>query len=86
MCLGIPGQVVERIPGYGDQLALVDVVGARRQVNVGMLEGEPLGPGDWVIIHMGFALEKVDEEVARQAMTGLELMGQGQDDAPADLR
>ena len=51
-----------------------------------MLEGEPLGPGDWVIIHMGFALEKVDEEVARQAMTGLELMGQGQDDAPADLR
>ena len=86
MCLGIPGQVVERIPGYGDQLALVDVVGARRQVNVGMLEGEPLGPGDWVIIHMGFALEKVDEEVARQAMTGLELMGQWQDEAPADLR
>jgi hydrogenase expression/formation protein HypC len=86
MCLGIPGQVVERVPGYGDQLALVDVVGARRQVNVGMLEGEPLVPGDWVIIHMGFALEKVDEEVARQAMTGLELMGQRPDDAQADLR
>jgi len=86
MCLGIPGQVVERVNGYGDQLALVDVVGARRQVNVGMLEGEPLMPGDWVIIHMGFALEKVDEEVARRAMTGLELMGRQPDDAQADPR
>ena len=43
MCLGIPGQVVERVPGYGDQLALVDVVGGRRQVNVGMLGGRAAG-------------------------------------------
>jgi hydrogenase expression/formation protein HypC len=75
MCLGIPGQVVERVDGYGDQLALVDVVGGRRQINVGMLEGETLVPGDWVIIHMGFALEKVDEAAARRALAGLELMG-----------
>ncbi len=80
MCLGIPGQVVERVPGYGDQLALVDVVGGRRQINIGMLEGEPLAPGDWVIIHMGFALEKVDEAAARQALAGLELMGRRQDE------
>ncbi len=51
-----------------------------------MLEGEPLEPGDWVIIHMGFALEKVDEEAARQALSGLELMGQPLDDIQVDQR
>lgn len=75
MCLGIPGQVVERVAGFGDQLALVDVVGARRRVNVGMLEGEELEPGDWVLIHVGFAVEKVDAATAEQALAGLELMG-----------
>ena len=57
MCLGIPGQVVEMLSGYGDQLALVDVEGARRRVNIGMLEGDPVAAGDWVIIHLGFAVE-----------------------------
>lgn len=80
MCLGIPGQVVERLAGYGDQLALVDVVGGRRQVNVGMLEGEVLEPGDWVLIHVGFAVEKVDEATAQEALAGLELMGRPLDD------
>ena len=75
MCLGIPGQVVEMVPGYGDQLALVDVEGARRKVNIGMLEGEPPEPGQWVLIHMGFAVELVTEEAAEEAMRGLELMG-----------
>ena len=79
MCLSIPGQVVERVEGFADQLALVDVAGGRRQVNVGMLEGTPLGPGDWVLIHVGFAVEKVDEATARAAMAGLELIGR-----PAD--
>ena len=60
MCLGIPGRVVGLADGYADQLALVDVEGARRQVNVGMLEAPP-GPGDWVLIHMGFAVELIDE-------------------------
>ena len=75
MCLGIPGQVVEIVPGYADQLALVDVLGARRQVNVGMLDAPP-APGDWVLIHMGFALEVIDAAEADRAMSGLELMGQ----------
>jgi hydrogenase expression/formation protein HypC len=66
---------VERVEGYGGQLALVDVVGGRRRVNVGMLEDEVLAPGDWVLIHVGFAVEKVDEAAARQALAGLELMG-----------
>jgi hydrogenase expression/formation protein HypC len=73
--------VVERIPGYGDQLALVDVVGAQRRVNVGMLADEVLEPGDWVLIHVGFAVEKVDEVAARQALAGLELMGRPDGDA-----
>lgn len=75
MCLGIPGQVVEMVAGYGNQLALVDVEGARRKVNIGMLEGEPPEPGQWVLIHMGFAVERVTEEAAEEAMRGLELMG-----------
>jgi hydrogenase expression/formation protein HypC len=75
MCLGIPGQMVEMVPGYGDQLALVDVSGARRRVNIGMLASGPPEPGQWVLIHMGFAVEQVSAEAAEAAMQGLELMG-----------
>lgn len=65
------------VAGYGDQLALVDVVGEHRKVNIGMLPEETFGPGDWVIIHMGFVVEKTDEAGAMAAMAGLELMGRG---------
>lgn len=76
MCLGIPGQVVRLLEGYGNQLALVDVVGEQRRVNIGMLpEDVSLEPGDWIVIHMGFAMEKVDEAGAEKAMAGLEMMG-----------
>ncbi|MFD6059567.1 HypC/HybG/HupF family hydrogenase formation chaperone [Rhodococcus wratislaviensis] len=76
MCLGIPGQVVRMLEGYGNQLALVDVVGEQRKVNIGMLpEDVSLEPGDWIVIHMGFAMEKVDEAGAEKAMAGLEMMG-----------
>jgi len=74
MCLGIPGRVVRIVPGYAGQLALVDVVGAQRRVNIGMLAAPP-EPGEWVLIHMGFALEVIDDAGAEQAMGGLELMG-----------
>ena len=82
MCLGIPGQVIEMVEGYGGQLALVDVSGAARKINIGMLELEQqdLAPGDWVLIHMGFAVERVDAAGAEQAMQGLELMGRPRDD------
>ncbi|MDR7083851.1 hydrogenase expression/formation protein HypC [Arthrobacter ginsengisoli] len=79
MCLGIPGQVVELLEGYGNQLALVDVAGVRRKINIGLLDEGPLEPGTWVLIHMGFALERVDSEGAEQAMGGLELMGRARD-------
>ncbi len=76
MCLGIPGRVVEIADGYAGQVALVDVEGAQRQVNIAMLEEQP-APGEWVLIHMGFAVEVVDEAAARTAMSGLQLMGSG---------
>lgn len=84
MCLGIPGQVVEMVEGYAGQLALIDVLGARNRVNIGMLDldQQNLVPGDWVLIHMGFAVERVDAAGAEQAMAGLELMGRSRDDLP----
>lgn len=82
MCLGIPGQVVQLLEGYGGQLALVDVSGAPRKINIGMLEldEQDLTPGDWVLIHMGFALERIDAAEAEEALQGLELMGRPRDD------
>ncbi|WP_326701240.1 carbamoyltransferase HypF [Streptomyces sp. NBC_01754] len=75
MCLGIPGRVVEIVDGYAGQLALVDVEGARRRVNIGMLD-DPPGSGDWVLLHMGFAVEAIDRAKAEEALAGLEMMGQ----------
>ena len=77
MCLGIPGQVLRLLEGNGGQLALVDVEGAERKVNIGLLDGEPLEPGDWILIHMGMAMEKVGEQQAKDARSGLELLGRG---------
>lgn len=74
MCLGIPGQVVQVLDEYDGQLALVDVQGARRKVNLGILEAPPVS-GDWILIHMGFAMEVIDQAQAEQALTGLETMG-----------
>ncbi|ROP33732.1 carbamoyltransferase HypF [Couchioplanes caeruleus] len=79
MCLGIPGRVVEIVSGYAGQLALVDVVGARRRVNIGMLDAPPAAD-EWVLIHLGFAVEIIDAAQAEQAMRGLELMGQARTD------
>jgi hydrogenase assembly chaperone HypC/HupF len=74
MCLAIPGRVVEIVDGTAGQLAQVDVMGVCRPINLGMLE-EPAVPGDWVMIHMGFAMSVVDEAEADRARSGLELMG-----------
>jgi hydrogenase expression/formation protein HypC len=81
MCLGIPGRVVRILEGNAGQLALVDVLGAQRPVNLGMLEEPALGPGDWILIHMGFALERIDEAGAARALSGLQLMRHGSEGA-----
>ncbi|MET0953849.1 MAG: carbamoyltransferase HypF [Aeromicrobium sp.] len=78
MCLGIPGRVTQMAEGFGGQIALVDVEGVSRQINIGMLDSPP-APGDWVLIHMGMALEVVPEATARDARTGLTLVGSGSD-------
>ncbi|MGX7677743.1 HypC/HybG/HupF family hydrogenase formation chaperone [Jatrophihabitans sp. DSM 45814] len=74
MCLGIPGRVVELVAGYEGQLVLVDVQGAVRKVNAGMLE-QPTHPGDWVLLHLGFAVAVIDDAEAQRALSGLELVG-----------
>jgi len=79
MCLGIPGQLQEISQANG-HLATVDVSGVTRVVNIGLLEDEPLSPGDWVLIHVGFAMSKIDEEEAALALASLQLIGQAYDD------
>jgi hydrogenase expression/formation protein HypC len=75
MCLGIPGEVVELLPDRPD-LAKVDVSGVRRAINIGLLEDQVVEPGDWVLIHVGFALSKIDEDEAKAALQFLEGIGQ----------
>jgi hydrogenase expression/formation protein HypC len=76
VCLAIPGQVLE-IVDPANQIAKVDVVGVRRNINVSLLADgdEEAAPGDWVLIHVGFALSKVDEDEARATLRLLERMG-----------
>ena len=76
MCLAIPGQVVE-IVDEANRLAKVDVAGVRRNVNIGLLDDDDGGvvAGDWVLIHVGFAISKVDEEEARATRDLLVAMG-----------
>jgi len=75
MCLGIPGQLKE-ISDVNEHLARVDVSGVTRIINIGLLEDENLQSGDWVLIHVGFAMSKIDEEEAALALASLQLMGQ----------
>ena len=74
MCLGIPGQIVEFVD-EGRHLARVDVSGVRRIINVGLVLPDGLAPGDWVLIHVGFALSKIDEEEARRTTEFLRELG-----------
>ena len=84
MCLGIPGEIIE-IHADRPDLATVDVSGVRRAINIGLLEGEDVRPGDWILIHVGFALSKIDEEEAAAALNFLESIGQAYDEELAAL-
>jgi len=83
MCLAIPGQIVD-IVDEGNRLATVDVAGVRRRINVGLLDG--VVPGDWVLVHVGFALSKVDEEEAAATLRLLEDMGAEYEQELAELK
>ena len=77
MCLGIPGQVVEIIDEE-IYLAKAEVGGVRRNINIGLVhhDEERIEIGDWVLIHVGFAMSKLDEEEAHSALRALELIGE----------
>ena len=79
MCLGIPGQIVDIVDDE-NSIAKVDVSGVRRNVSVALVRPEGIGPGDWVLIHVGFAMSKIDENEARETMQALQLLGQPYDD------
>ncbi len=76
MCLAIPGQILE-VVDEANRLARVDVAGVKRNVNIGLLDegGDGAAPGDWVLIHVGFAISKVDEQEAIATRRMLEGMG-----------
>jgi hydrogenase expression/formation protein HypC len=76
VCLAIPGQIVE-VVDPANSLARVDVAGVKRNVNIGLLDehGDGPGPGDWVLIHVGFAISQVDEDEALATRKLLEQMG-----------
>jgi hydrogenase expression/formation protein HypC len=77
MCLAIPGKIVELLPENEIQkLAVVDVVGVRRRVDLGLLEDDPPVVGDWVLIHVGFAMSKISEEEAIEQMNILAILGE----------
>jgi hydrogenase expression/formation protein HypC len=77
MCLAIPGQIVE-ILDEDLQLAKANVSGVRRTINIGLVneEEEKVELGDWVLIHVGFALSKIDEAEAQSTLRALEEIGE----------
>ena len=76
MCLAVPGQILD-MTDEANRLARVDVAGVQRNVNIGLLDsgGTSVGPGDWVLIHVGFAISQVDEHEALATRRLLEQMG-----------
>lgn len=84
MCLAIPGEIVEIMPDR--PLATVDVTGVRRAVNIALLDGERLAVGDWVLIHVGFAMSRIDEAEAKATLRMLEGVGAAYDEEIDALR
>ncbi|HIA54809.1 MAG TPA: HypC/HybG/HupF family hydrogenase formation chaperone [Candidatus Melainabacteria bacterium] len=86
MCLGIPGQIVEIVDAQ-KKLAKVDVSGVKRQVNIACIVNEehPVNScvGDWVLVHVGFAMSRIDEEEARKTLELLIELGEAQKEIDA---
>ena len=77
MCLAIPGKIIEISPD-NPHSALVDVVSVRRRVDLGLLQDDIPRPGDWVLIHVGFAMSKISEEDANDQMRTLRMLGEAE--------
>ena len=86
MCLAIPGRIIQ-VVDESNRLAQVDVAGVRRNVNIGLFDcDDAIEPGDWVLIHVGFAISKIDEDEARATRELLEGMGAEYEQELAELR
>lgn len=79
MCVGIPAQVVELQPS-GPHTAIVDVDGAQREVNTVMVDDEGLAVGEWVLLHVGFAMSKIDAAEAAETLAFMRELGSVYDD------
>lgn len=75
MCLAIPGQIIEIVDAE-NQIAKVEVGGVRRNINTGMLNEDEAQIGNWVLIHVGFAMSRIDEHEAQETLRVLEEIGQ----------
>ncbi|WP_395694994.1 HypC/HybG/HupF family hydrogenase formation chaperone [Nocardioides sp.] len=85
MCLGIPGQVVETVDAE-NYLAKVDVSGVQRTISVRLLADQGLAEGDWVLVHVGFAMARIDEAEAAMTLDQLRRMGRDYDDELEQFR
>lgn len=87
MCLAIPGRIIA-VTDEDNRLATVDVAGVQRTVNIGLLDGhgDGVAPGDWVLIHVGFAISRVDEEEAEATLRLLRGMGADYEQELAELK
>ena len=77
MCLAIPGKIVELLAEDRD-LAVVDVLGVRRRVDLGLLQQDRPRVGDWILIHVGFAMSKISEADALDQIRTLNALGEGE--------
>lgn len=84
MCLAIPGKIIQISP-ENENSALVEVVGVRRRIDLALLEDDRPNPGDWVLIHVGYAMSKVSERDAAEQMRVLEMLGES-DAAMQEIR
>jgi hydrogenase expression/formation protein HypC len=86
MCLGIPGRIVE-VTDVANKLGVIDVCGVRRQVNLACIvdEAHPIAScvGDWALVHVGFAMSRINEEEARLTLKVLEQLGEAQAEVAA---
>ena len=74
MCLGIPGRIVEIVDDQFD-IARVEVSGVKRNISIALVRPDGIIPGDWVLVHVGFAMSKIDETEAQETLKALKLLG-----------
>ncbi len=74
MCLGIPGRIVEIVDDQYD-IAKVEVSGVKRNISIALVRPDGIIPGDWVLVHVGFAMSKIDETEAQETLKALKLLG-----------